>query len=107
LETALDETFTYRQHPEGLFHDRTNAALGQAMIATSPVERQMRELNRRTDVGARWTIPGVRHLLALRLILAFSPERWFPLWNLPAQVPWLAKLNFQLKVRFIPNVNSL
>jgi hypothetical protein len=107
LETALDETFTYRQHPEGLFHDRTNAALGQAMIATSPVERQMRELNRRTDIGARWSIPGVRHLLALRLTLAFNPELWFPLWNLPAQVPWLAQVAFQLKVRFVPNVNSL
>lgn len=107
LESALDETFTYRQHPEGLFHDRDNAALGHAMIATSPVERQMRELNRRTDIGARWSIAGVRHLLALRLTLAFDPEQWSRLWGLPDQVPWLAQLSFHVKVRFVPNVNFL
>lgn len=107
LEAALAETFTYRHHPEGLFHDRDNAALGHAMIATSPVERQMRELNRRTDIGVRWSIAGVRHLLALRLVLAFDQEQWSRLWNLPTQVPWLANLNFHVEVRFGQNVNSL
>lgn len=60
LESALEEVFTYHLHPEGIFNDRENQALGQAMIATSPIERQMRELNRRTDVGVRWSVSGVR-----------------------------------------------
>ncbi len=98
----MKEIFTYRQHPEGLFHDRDNADLG-----TGPVERQMRELNRRTDVGARWSISGVQPLLALRLTFAFDPEQWLRLWNLPTQVPRLAQVDFQVRVRFIPNVNSL
>jgi hypothetical protein len=107
LEAALDEIFTYRYHPEGLFRDRDEAALGQAMMATGPIERQMRELNRRTDIGARWSVSGIQHLLALRLIFTFDPEQWFRLWNLPTYVPWLAQLDLQVMVRFMPNVNSL
>ncbi|HEX6912971.1 MAG TPA: hypothetical protein VF142_21360 [Longimicrobium sp.] len=30
---------------------------------TSVIEREMREINRRTDVGARWSEPGVDRLL--------------------------------------------
>ncbi len=75
------------------------------MIATSPIERQMRELNRRTDVGVRWSVSGVRHLLGLRLVFTFDPARWHRLWNLPNAIPWLAEVSFQ--VRFIQNVSSL
>ena len=107
LESALEEVFTYRLHPEGFFHERENQALGQAMIATSPLERQMRELNRRTDVGARWSISGLRHLLGLRLVFAFDPVQWHRLWNLPNAIPWLTEVHFQVEVRFIQNVNSL
>jgi hypothetical protein len=31
------------------------------------MEREMRELNRRTDVGARWSVPGIMNLTKLRL----------------------------------------
>jgi hypothetical protein len=41
---------------------------------TSVVEREMRELNRRTDVGARWTPKGIRNLLKLRLAKRHNPE---------------------------------
>ena len=33
---------------------------------TSPVEREMREINRRADVGARWSVPGVENLLLVK-----------------------------------------
>jgi hypothetical protein len=33
---------------------------------TSPVEREMREINRRADIGARWSITGVENLLLVK-----------------------------------------
>ena len=33
---------------------------------TSPVEREMREINRRADVGARWSVPGIENLLLIK-----------------------------------------
>lgn len=40
---------------------------------TSVAEREMREINRRTDIGVRWSIPGVRNLLSLRLAQRHNP----------------------------------
>jgi len=34
---------------------------------TSPVEREMREINRRADVGVRWSITGVENLLLVKM----------------------------------------
>jgi hypothetical protein len=48
---------------------------------TSIVEREMREINRRVDVGARWSIPGVTHLLKLRLAQRCNPEDHKKLWS--------------------------
>ncbi|MFO7742113.1 MAG: hypothetical protein R6X31_07350, partial [Anaerolineae bacterium] len=59
-------TFTYRERPVGIFSD-DEGRHPQAIKSTSPAERQMREINRRTDVGVRWSIPGVKNLLALDL----------------------------------------
>jgi hypothetical protein len=39
---------------------------------TSPVEREMREINRRADIGARWSIPGVENLLLVKTHLALN-----------------------------------
>jgi len=33
---------------------------------TAPVEREMREINRRADIGARWSIPGIENLLLVK-----------------------------------------
>ena len=35
------------------------------MVATSPVEREFREINRRTEVGAGWTDEGVERTARL------------------------------------------
>jgi len=47
---------------------------------TSVIEREMREINRRTDVGARWSIPGVDHLLRLRHARRINPDDFARLW---------------------------
>ena len=39
---------------------------------TTPVEREMREINRRADVGVRWSIPGVENLLLVKTHLMLN-----------------------------------
>jgi hypothetical protein len=51
LRNARSETFTYRA--DGNF----------AYATTTPIEREMRELNRRADVGVRWSVKGVENVL--------------------------------------------
>ena len=51
LRNARPETFTYRT--DGNFTYAT----------TTPIEREMRELNRRADVGVRWSERGVENVL--------------------------------------------
>jgi hypothetical protein len=53
LKNAENELTTSREHK---FDYHT----------TSPVEREMREINRRVDVGVRWSIPGVENLLLVK-----------------------------------------
>jgi hypothetical protein len=48
---------------------------------TSVIEREMREINRRTDVGARWSIKGVDHLLRLRHSQRINPDDFQRVWN--------------------------
>jgi hypothetical protein len=48
---------------------------------TSVIEREMREINRRTDVGARWSIPGVDHLLRLRHAKRINPDDFARVWS--------------------------
>jgi len=33
---------------------------------TAPAEREMREINRRADIGVRWSVPGVENLLLVK-----------------------------------------
>jgi predicted metal-binding protein len=39
---------------------------------TSPVEREMREINRRADIGVRWSVPGIENLLLVKTYLAMN-----------------------------------
>jgi hypothetical protein len=45
------------------------------------IEREMREINRRSDVGARWSIPGVDHLLRLRHSKRINPDDFNRVWS--------------------------
>lgn len=53
LQEARDEAFTWTQNP------------GFSYVTTSPLEREMRELNRRADVGTRWSSKGIENVLKL------------------------------------------
>jgi hypothetical protein len=48
---------------------------------TSVIEREMREINRRTDVGARWSVPGVDNLLRLRHSKRINPDDFNRVWS--------------------------
>jgi hypothetical protein len=48
---------------------------------TSVIEREMREINRRTDVGARWSVRGVDHLLRLRHSKRINPDDFARVWQ--------------------------
>jgi len=51
LKNAQPQTFTWQSDK------------GFAFTTTAPLEREMRELNRRADVGARWTNRGIENVL--------------------------------------------
>ena len=59
LKNAEPEIATFREH-------------GIVGYTTSPVEREMREINRRVDIGVRWSIPGVENLLLVKMHLALN-----------------------------------
>ena len=86
LAAAEPYAFTYREHPDGMFFDERTAE-PHAISSTSPIERQIREINRRTDIGARWSVPGVRNLVSLDLARRFDPGQWSTLWGLPQKAP--------------------
>ena len=59
LKNAQNEIATSREH-------------GFAYHTTSPVEREMREINRRADIGVRWSVKGVENLLLVKTYLALN-----------------------------------
>jgi len=105
LALAAPNVFTYREHPDGLFFDdRRNEPL--AISSTSPVERQMREINRRTDVGVRWSVSGVTNLIGLDLIRRFDPEQWRALWQIPKQpISESSIVNLQMRAQAETSLN--
>ena len=54
LKGAESEAFTWVENP------------GFSYTTTSPLEREMREVNRRADVGARWSEKGIENVLLVR-----------------------------------------
>ncbi len=88
LKAAEPEVFTFISHPDAgrlLFGDK-----GRPELATGVLERVMRELNRRTDVGVRWSIHGCRALLMLKLARKYHHPGW----------PWNPTATQQPNVRF-------
>lgn len=59
LRNAGDDLFTVTRLKE------QGIAPELVMVATSAVEREFREINRRTEVGARWSDPGVERVARL------------------------------------------
>ena len=108
LEDAAPRVFAYREEPDGMFFDQQRQE-PLAISSTSPVERQMREINRRTDVGARWQPTGVTNLLRLDLIRRFDTQQWNSLWGLQrVHLDDRLTFNLQMSVSVGPpsNVNT-
>jgi len=108
LDAAAPYVFTYREHPDGMFFDDRRLE-PCAISSTSPLERQMREINRRTDVGVRWSVPGVQNLIGLDLVRRFDPEQWQVLWHLPQQDATdfsIVKLQVGVEAEPPPNVKT-
>lgn len=59
LRNARNELFTVTKLKE------QGIAPGLVMVATSAVEREFREINRRTEVGVRWSNKGVERVARL------------------------------------------
>jgi hypothetical protein len=59
LRNARDELFTVTKLKE------QGIAPELVMVATGPVEREFREINRRTEIGARWSDEGVERVARL------------------------------------------
>ncbi|RMG70336.1 MAG: hypothetical protein D6711_17520 [Chloroflexi bacterium] len=72
LQKARPDVFTFQKQPAGEWNNRKWHPASQAIVATSPLEREMREINRRTDNGSRWGVPGVQHLVGLDLVRRFD-----------------------------------
>jgi len=76
LASALDEALTFLLHPDAgrlVFGHKGRPELGSGVL-----ERVMRELNRRTDVGVRWSIEGLRRLLMIKLQHKYHQGPWSP-----------------------------
>lgn len=52
-----------------------------AARTTSPAEREMREINRRTNVGVLWSVRGVDNMLKLRHALRLNPDDFDRVWT--------------------------
>lgn len=76
LRAARAEVFTFLVHPNAgrlVFGHK-----GRPELGTGVLERVMREMNRRTDVGVRWSIPGVRAILMVKLQRKYGHGPWSP-----------------------------
>jgi hypothetical protein len=58
---------------------------------TSVIEREMREINRRADVGVRWSVPGIDHLLRLRHSKRINPDDFERVWS-EVQIPTFVRV---------------
>ena len=61
--------------------DRILYAKASAARTTSPAEREMREVNRRTDVGVLWSVRGVDNMLKLRHAQRLNPDDFDRAWT--------------------------
>ncbi|MCA1835745.1 MAG: transposase [Actinobacteria bacterium] len=76
LRGARDEALTFLTNPDVgrlVFGDK-----GYPELGTGVLERVMREMNRRTDVGVRWSVEGVRGILMVKLGIKYRHGRWAP-----------------------------
>lgn len=76
LRAAAEEVFTFLTHPDA--GQLVCGHKGWPDVGTGVLERVMREMNRRTDVGVRWSIHGLRRMLMAKLAHKYHHEPWSP-----------------------------
>jgi hypothetical protein len=76
LRNAADEAFTFLTHPDAGW--LVAGHKGRPDVGTGVLERVMREMNRRTDNGVRWSITGIRALLMTKLQHKYHHGPWSP-----------------------------
>jgi hypothetical protein len=76
LRNAIGEVFTFLTDPQAGW--LVTGHKGRPDVGTGVLERVMREMNRRTDIGVRWSIPGVRALLMTKLQHKYHHGPWSP-----------------------------
>ena len=76
LRNAAEETFTFITHPDAGWLIAGHK--GRPDVGTGVLERVMREMNRRTDIGVRWSIDGIRALLMTKLQHKYHHGPWSP-----------------------------
>lgn len=74
LRNARDEVFTFLANPTA--GHLVTGHKGRPDVGTGVLERVMREMNRRSDVGVRWSIPGIRAILMTKLEHKYHHGRW-------------------------------
>ncbi|CAN5877664.1 hypothetical protein BH23ACT10_BH23ACT10_28520 [soil metagenome] len=90
LARAIDEALCFLVNPDAgrlVFGHKGRPELGSGVL-----ERVMRELNRRTDVGVRWSINGLRRLLMIKLQHKYHQGPWSP----PVTTPPTPTVRFSL-----------
>jgi hypothetical protein len=83
------DKLTRSRRTQAMLRDSLNRVLydrPSAVRTTSFAEREMREINRRTDVGVLWSVPGVDHMLRLRHALRLNPDDFARVWSEVRQV---------------------
>jgi hypothetical protein len=90
----------YRAFTEGLrSYRRTHTLLRHAteyvlypkpsrVRTTSLAEREMREINRRTDIGVRWSPNGASNIIKLGLAKRLNPDDYARVWRATRPLTW-------------------
>jgi Transposase, Mutator family len=81
---AFCDRLTRSRRTQSMLRDSLDRVLYETPSATrttSFAEREMREINRRTDVGVQWSLPGVDHMLRLRHALRLNPDDFERVWS--------------------------
>jgi predicted nucleic-acid-binding Zn-ribbon protein len=79
LQRAQNRLLAFREHPDRTLQP-ARPHTGWGHLATSVIERQMREINARSEIGCHWSIQGLEHLLRLRIVRRLCPRQWSSYW---------------------------
>lgn len=94
-EVLCSQVAGYRKAHAMLMDAKENALfdIPSRERTTSVIEREMREINRRSDVGVRWSERGIDNLLRLRAAKRINKDDFERVWSpVPATPNWMVPL---------------